>query len=241
MDALHCLDLGVLQYVIASALVELVQENVWPGTSREECFFAAHADYAAWCRTWGIPPAPRFVAKKFYPENDYPCLTQNMAKGAQTRWMQYWVLDVLKRPGGNTTLHGQMRLCMFTKLCRAEDIMLDSGRFLSAPGVQEVQAAVETALQCYNALALEAVTVNLYLWGMSPKFHMLTHLAYDMAAEANPRSTSCYADEDMVGRMKRLMSRCHGSTAGVMGVHRYIILVGVRWWKRLAELRHMKW
>ena len=68
---------------------------------------------------------------------------------------------------------------------------------------------------------------------------MLTHMANDMAGGCfvNPRRVTCYADEDMVGRMKRIIRTCHGATAGRMCMHRYAILVGVRWWTRLQELR----
>ena len=238
IDALHCIDLGVLQHAIASALVELVDEGVWPGASEQEKFFAAHADYSAWCRARGEQPAPRFNHKKFSPENDYACMTQNIAKGAQTRVMQHWILEVCMRPGVRDDPHGEMRLCLFLNLCRADDIMKANDRFISAPDLEELQKVVESALLCYNALAVEAYNDAYWLWHVVPKFHMLEHSIYDQAAQANPRTTSCYCDEDMVGKMKRLLSRCHGATAGTMGIHRYVILVGVRWWARLAQLRN---
>ena len=78
---------------------------------------------------------------------------------------------------------------------------------------------------------------NRKMWHTIPKNHLITHLMYDQAPQANPRRVLCYADEEMVGKMKRIMERCHGSTAGRMGMHRYIILAGVRWWLKLGQLR----
>ena len=72
---------------------------------------------------------------------------------------------------------------------------------------------------------------------MQPQMHMVTHMAYDMAQEANPGRVQCYADEDMVGRFKRLVHACHAATASQKSLLRYLVLVGIRWWSRLSELR----
>jgi hypothetical protein len=92
-----------------------------------------------------------------------------------------------------------------------------------------------------NALSSEALSAKEYRWHIVPKCHMATHLAFDFAATGvNPRRVTCYADEDMVGRVKKIVERCHGSTAPVTSLHRYSILVGTRWWTRLAELRGIR-
>ena len=41
----------------------------------------------------------------------------------------------------------------------------------------------------------------------------------------------------MVGKMKRIVSTCHASTAAHRALELYIILVGARWWALLAQLR----
>ena len=70
---------------------------------------------------------------------------------------------------------------------------------------------------------------------------MATHMVYDIASSGvNPRRTTCYADEDMVGKVKTIVSKCHGSTAGRRSIDRYANLVGTIWWKRLAELRRLR-
>ena len=95
----------------------------------------------------------------------------------------------------------------------------------------------EGALGCHSELAEEAAQLNSQRWKWLPKCHMATHLAYDNARQANPRSVHCYADEDMVGRVKRMLKRAHGLTFSKVAPLRYIILAGVRWWDRLAQLR----
>ena len=86
-----------------------------------------------------------------------------------------------------------------------------------------------------NALHAESIEKNDFLYHIVPKYHMATHLAYDFAADGvNPRRVTCYADEDMVGRVKRVVNRCHGKTAGEISVERCAVLVGTRWRARLA-------
>lgn len=59
--------------------------------------------------------------------------------------------------------------------------------------------SIESALLCYNALNTAAMQRGVCNWRQLPKFHMLTHMAFDNAALANPRRVHVYADEDMVG------------------------------------------
>ena len=89
----------------------------------------------------------------------------------------------------------------------------------------------------YNQLADEAIRAEKKLWCLAPKHRMATHLAYDFACMTNPRHVHCDADEDMVGRTKRLTQQCHDAYAGCANAWRCRMLVGVRWWKRLGELR----
>ena len=100
---------------------------------------------------------------------------------------------------------------------------------------------MEKALIHLNCLHGDALEEREFLWHIAPKCHMATHLAYDFVAEGvNPRRVNCYADEDMVGRIKRIVQRCHGAKAGTRVLDRYAILVGTRWWTRLAQLRGLR-
>ena len=94
---------------------------------------------------------------------------------------------------------------------------------------------------CLNWLCTDALGRDKFSWHLIPKCHMATHIAFDFAASGvNPRRTTCYADEDMVGRVKKIVSRCHGGSASRRALQRYAILVGTRWWNKLAELRGIR-
>ena len=84
---------------------------------------------------------------------------------------------------------------------------------------------MEAALDCFNWLANDALEQNLRLWNVQPQMHMLTHLAYDMAKEANPRRVHCYADEDMVGQMVEVGSSCLASTVCTTAMVKWIVMI----------------
>ena len=98
-DAMHVLDLGVYQIIIACCLVELVHEGEWAGATIQERFLAAHVQYKAWCKDRNLQPAPRFKYTSLKPDKGCPQLTQHQAKAAQTRHMIDWVWSALENKG----------------------------------------------------------------------------------------------------------------------------------------------
>ena len=60
---MHALDLGVYQIICACALVELVNEQVWPAATKAMSFTYAHLDYKEFCKAKKLQPCPCFVGK----------------------------------------------------------------------------------------------------------------------------------------------------------------------------------
>jgi hypothetical protein len=241
-DAMHCLDLGVYQSVAASCLAELVEEGVWTHVG-EDGFKVAHIAYKEWCVEHGLPPAPRFEkGRLFKKRTDFPKFSQQSAKASATRYIMKWLYQVLQRMDhAGSTVHSKRRLEMMAAFDDFEGTCERHGRFLPPAAVEKLAASMEKALVLMNGLASEASANDLFLWHIVPKCHMATHLAYDFCATGvNPRRTTCYADEDMVGRCKKIVQRSHGRTAGRSLVLRYSILVCTRWWTRLKELRGLR-
>ena len=236
VDAMHNLDLGNYQTLVPCCIIELVSENVWEGDSAESKFLAAHADYSDWCRLEKIPPCPRWSAA-MRKANDCPMFTAYNAKAAMTRHLMRWLYTVLLRPNVSVSDIQLVRLRMFAQWNVFETICKESGRYFTAVQLARVQEAVEAALVAQNTLNANALANGSFHWHQTPKCHMATHMAYDDCLVANPRTVHCYCDEDLVGKMKRTIAKCHGGTAGRMGTMRYVILAGTRWWSRLVSLR----
>jgi len=122
-----------------------------------------------------------------------------------------------------------------------EDLCERHGRWVPPMDTEQMSNFMETGLLHMNALAAEAAGNGLFFWHLIPKCHMATHLTYDFAMSGvNPRRTTCYADEDMVGRCKKIVQHSHGKTAARSLVLRYAILVCTRWWTKLRELRGLR-
>lgn len=230
-DIMHTLDLGVLTHALPSALTELTAAaDVFPAPTREGRLAQATQSYHVWCKANNIASAAKEFTKRWC-EGPYPCIGQFQAKAAAIRSMVYWFKVICDRAA--TTLHGSLRATMMNSFVEADEIMRRSGRHLPPEAQVQLAKAMERALCAYNALAAEAVEANVQLWKLLPKHHAMTHIAYDNGG-TNPRKVSCYLDEDMVGRMKRIYCMCHGSTAPRTSLQRYIILCGLRWKRVLA-------
>ena len=242
VDAMHCMDLGVYQSVAASCLLDLVDLRCWDAGTNSEAFNMAHSEYKAWCSFVGVPACPRFEKSKLVSGAlEFPAFTQKQAKASQTRYLIRWMAQMCSKPVVASSQHGPMLCAMMTHFVLFEDTCDKHDRWIPGPDRVVLAEHMENALVCMNAMHRIALDAGKYRWQLTPKCHMATHMVYDMAATGiNPRRTTCYADEDMVGRTKKIMSKCHGSTAGKRCMDRYAILVGTRWWKRLAEIRGMR-
>ena len=113
VDAMHTLDLGVYQIVCACALVELVEERVWPCATHEEGITKAYREYKAWCKSVGTTPCHKFKWKKILNAPDGPELTQHQAKAAQMRWLVRWLHEVTSTKGRGEGRHCALRRILF--------------------------------------------------------------------------------------------------------------------------------
>ena len=239
VDAMHTLDLGVYQSLFASGLLFAARQNVWAGANLQEMYSRAYMEYRAWCRGKRLAPCPHFVYSKMCTSGEFPTLTQQQAKGAQTKHLMLWLFTIFDAPGFVVDDDTAVVWHLFKQWSVFELICTRNTRFMEPADIPSLCEAAENAMRAHRDLFLGAVATEQLLWQITPKFHMITHMVYDGAGKSvlNPRRTTNYSDEDMVGRIKRIVSSCHGATAGVMSMHRYIILAGMRWWHQLGRAR----
>lgn len=115
-------------------------------------------------------------------------------------------------------------------------VMRKAGKFFTPEEHEEVIRHFEAASLCYHALSEESHRRGVFLYRWTPKNHALVHIYLD-CFNINPRRTTCYQDEDMVGRMKRIYNGCHPDTAPMRSLQRYIIVIGLRWTAEILFLR----
>ena len=242
-DIMHCMDLGVFQHAVASALAELTGAapgfqavSIFPGADLNARLAAATVHYRTWCRNRRLERrAPKFNQR--WVKGPWPEVSQLQAKAAEMRTnLVPWFADVCAAVAAEHGHHGHVRAEMFSAFVRIDEACRGGSysRFLAAAAAEELEFNMERALKLYNALAAEAVKCGRALWRLRPKLHACTHIGFDHGG-TNPRWVHCYADEDMVGRMKRLYKKCHGATAPWRALQRYMIMVGLRWARSAAE------
>jgi hypothetical protein len=164
-------------------------------------------------------------------------MTQNGCKAAAARTLMIWIAEVCNRPANLNTQHDNVRKKLFDNLVAADVIMRRNSRFMSDMDSQLLADATEGAMFAYNLLAVEAQEHYIMNWKILPKMHLLEHSAYDMAQHANPRVIHGYSDEDLVGKIKSIITKCHPLTAGKRAMQRYILRLGPYWYKLVGWLR----
>ena len=146
----------------------------------------------------------------------------------------------MPREGQPNHAHRVVRARALSEFCRFETT-LDTARhfeFFDVQSQDEAADAMEKALLAVNYLSCQARAMGEFAWGVLPKHHFSTHIAYDQAGfGVNPREKTCYRDEDIVGKHKIIVSACHGRTACQRSLQRYRVLFCTRLHSILMKIR----
>ena len=78
----------------------------------------------------------------------------------------------------------------------------------------------------------DSAAKGLFLYNIKCKFHYLDHILYDLPYTPNPAKTACIIDEDFIGCMKNLASRCHEKTVSERFLMRQLLHLAVRFERR---------
>ena len=63
-----------------------------------------------------------------------------------------------------------------------------------------------------------------------PKHHYAEHIRMDMAeCVINPKYQTCFGEEDLLGKLKKIGSKTHRRVASTRLVQRYLLYVALRW------------
>jgi hypothetical protein len=204
-DMMHCMDLGMLQVLVPSVIRCMVKQKRFTGSVVAEQYTNAFIAY----KRWGKQNRVISMAKKRFTHKTwgtgpggYPRVSQLQAKAAAMRSMLYWLEDELKRD--HDTDINALQYAIVSSFCKADRVCRRSGRHFTVSQHDEFCNRLQDGLVAYNGLAQWAITNNLKLFKVLPKMHAMTHY-YDV--RLNPRRCQCYADEDMVGRMKKIYIR----------------------------------
>ncbi len=235
-DVMHTLDLGVMQHAVCSALHELTrgdEATLFDGADVAARVLAATRAYHAWCAQRRVPDVAKRITEKWV-KAPFPCVGMHQCKAAAMRHMVFWLRDVLA-PARRSSPEAHYRWGFFQEVCESELVMRASGRFLRKSQQRKLARRVQGALHMYMCLHERARARGVALYKVIPKLHAWSHLAYDNGG-VNPRSAQCYADEDVVGKMKRLYVKRHARSAPNTALRRYVLQQSMHWLQELTAL-----
>jgi hypothetical protein len=234
-DCMHDEYLGFCRDLVASLLIDLLDTGrLGPGTHDallEELFM----DMCDWSKQQGysmprgtvfsLSTLGRGTSRKVYPE------LSSTFKAASVKtvciYMARKVLDV-HVPGDN---HSKVRS---TCAWAYSDYLhtLDVGDRLLSP-VQRDRAASSGRLflLSYQTLAEEAIARRTFLYKVRPKHHDYDHviMLLEGGSVLNPRFLSCFAEEDLMGKLKLIGLKCSRQTASLRILESWLLTVDRRW------------
>ena len=118
-DAMHCIDLGVYQVLVPSAMKVLVRQRAWLGGILTHRYEGAYVAYKKWCKDNTIRSVIRRQFKQsVWEKHRYPRISQVTANAASIRSMVYWLETVCKLAVHTATDQGRVMAGMFTRFVR---------------------------------------------------------------------------------------------------------------------------
>jgi len=225
LDILHILDLGVLQWFLASAIWTLVHESGLPGD------FHARANHiwALLCSAYaaeGTNAREKISREEFFgafarqtgpKPGSYPELSSKAAKLRHTLPALLRVCEEVHRSQG---LHRQEhldRLECLRNLVRFYSIVEGGGHVLSPPDAAELATVTDAFLRHQNNASSIYWDRGVKLYNVTFKSHLLWHMSRH-AKWFNPRHGWAYRDESFVGSVAKVArSIVHGCGAWGLG------------------------
>ena len=115
-------------------------------------------------------------------------------------------------------------------LAKCAKTLDEEGLWMKPSAAAAASEAGSKYVRCYIWLAHESATKGVAQYKIRPKLHVFDHMFHDLPKRPlNPKSYSCFSDEDFVRRVCDIASGC--SHLGILWscVHRYSAAVYTLW------------
>ena len=236
-DNMHNEYLGLCRDLCANLLWELdLCGNLVDAATLDERLRAEHVDMLKWCKDFGFKrhAGNVFSAASLKLDSKYPELSSTYKAAAVKTLCIY----LGHRWSTAETSSQHVKLVVVCAWSYAEYLrVLDmAGRYMNSQERERAYWACGLFLRCYTQLSDEAWTSGKYLWKCRPKLHYVDHVRRRLKLSCvNPRFMINWAEEGMMGCMKRIGSKCHGATASHRMLQRYLLYMSRRWAARRRE------
>ena len=209
-DDMHSNDLGVSLWLHGSAMQDLLLDGRLARPTRDgsvaELWRLLQTSYdqvGTTCRLQNL--TSKMIASG--RANKFPYLK---VKAAESRHLVKAMLHLLIRLD-NGTEYDAHRIMAYQYLDTFNDIVVDSGLFLSEPDGRLIAESADAFLLHYNWLASRNHDLDVQLYNFTIKFHVFWHIAH-FAKWLNPKVAWCYTFEDYIGKVQRCGQSCTAGT-----------------------------
>jgi hypothetical protein len=241
-DECHLVKLGVARLCVGSAMVVLCRRGVFGALPQDDQLKRAWAQFRDWAHRHRVQHNVRSFTKARLgiSGTDFP---ESATKAWQTRVLIAWLAEVSRDApdaganGSNATL----ALCLHW-LAVFFSVMEKAGFFFKPDELATFSNATQQFLASYSALAAEALRTDELLWPIRPKHHGVCHLRLGALADfRNPKRFGCMLDEDFLGRIVKVATKCHRRTMARGVLLRYLTRLVHHWRRPPLRLRHRMW
>ena len=207
-DWMHTADLGHLQYLLGSALSELIDDGPYVGSQAERCE-QLFSDIAQKYRQVGSTSKLSSLSlSMFWDPHNWSCLS---AKAKESQDLLFALGHLLLEMPSLSDRDAARRIA-FRTFMDMYTIILDNGRFLTEEQSSRLLELCEEHLLYYNLLCNLAVDRGCLFYGIMPKCHYLWHIVA-LSLYMNPRFLWCYEEESFMGCMTKAARSCVAGTA----------------------------
>jgi hypothetical protein len=234
-DPMHVLHLGVLQWVIAAALLVLCRTGRWgeaAGDWKKRLAVqlrAAFSSFTTWCAAHAAPTSQRvFTPGMLGRGDDQTSFATFKGKAANNRWTALWLNDAFYESG-----HASLEAAVLWGFCDVLHLLHN----VAAPAFSPQEASrfahsCAIALSCYAELQALAASAGEALWPLKPKVHQMAHMADCVSqTRANPSWHWAFCDEDFNAKVVGMCKVAHPRTLTLRVVQRHTL----RWRLRLHD------
>jgi hypothetical protein len=230
---MHIGPLGVFRNLCSGVILDMVQRgelrNVDTNTSLRQLW----TEFRSWCKSHRIPPPQGTLSLRLLgvseSKSDPPEL-HSCIKATTVKLLVAFLSYKLCAGCPSEPYYQTRCACVWA----ASEFMWtcdNAGLLLSEVQTNRLEYLGKLHVLCFMELYM--LTSGRNLFSVKPKLHYFEELILQtIELRLNPKCLACWGEESLLGKLKRVGQRCHGSTMLRTSMQRWFVLLALRWEKR---------
>lgn len=199
-DLLHCWNLGVARYMLASSLkIVLGERHVYPQSTLAERLAMASVSLRLFAKQRQLPLRMKRITKKKMQWKSR-CYPQMSCSGYDAYVIAIWLEHELQP---HSHMYSEI-LSMLWASNKAISLMYKADWFLTSDEKRTLETVGGFFNQVYMTMANKAISEHKLLWRVIPKHHLLCHVFRSQRA-VNPARYSTWMDEDFLKKAGKVL------------------------------------